>query len=116
MVDDELRRLLERFQAENAAAHVETRRYFDAKTEDLRGQYEVTAEGLRHEIRLVAESVTVLGEKVEREVNRLDEKMDSGFAETQAMIKFSHADLDRRITALEGGSPDSGESKRRSSK
>ena len=27
--------------------------------------------------------------------------MDRGFAETQAMIKFSHAELDRRISKLE---------------
>jgi hypothetical protein len=32
---------------------------------------------------------------------RLDEKIDRGFAETQAMIKFSHAELDRRLLKLE---------------
>ncbi len=28
--------------------------------------------------------------------------MERGFADTQAMIKFSHAELDRRVRALEG--------------
>ncbi len=27
--------------------------------------------------------------------------MERGFAETQAMIKFSHAELDRRVSKLE---------------
>lgn len=29
--------------------------------------------------------------------------MRRGFADTQAMIKFSHAELDRRVRALEEG-------------
>ena len=92
MIDDELRRLLEAMQEQNNAAHAETRRHFD-----------VTAEGLRHEVRLVAESVATLDEKMTREVARLDEKMDRGFADTQAMIRFSHAELERRIRSLEQG-------------
>lgn len=36
----------------------------------------------------------------------LEERMERGFVETQAMIKFSHAELDRRVRALESGLAD----------
>jgi len=36
-----------------------------------------------------------------REIGDLREEMKRGFAETQAMIKFSYAELDRRVTVLE---------------
>lgn len=68
----------------------ETRRHFD-----------VTAEGLRTQIQTIAEAVTSVGEQLGREAVRLEEKMDRGFAETQAMIKFSHSELDRRVRSLE---------------
>jgi hypothetical protein len=52
-------------------------------------------------VRLVAEGVALLDEKALREIRRLDEKVDRGFAETQAMIKFSHVELERRFRTLE---------------
>ncbi len=63
---------------ENAAAHIETRRHFD-----------VTAEGLRHEIRIVAEGVVTNTEKI----GQLD-------------AKFTRitSDLDTRVTRLEAAS------------
>lgn len=79
MTDDDLKRLFD-----------EMRRYFDVSTEAVRG-----------EIRTVAEAVANLDEKIDRQGDRLEEKIDRGFAETQAMIKFSHAELDRRVSRLE---------------
>jgi len=38
---------------------------------------------------------------VDAKVDGLDSKMARGFADTQAMIKFSHAELDRRLRTLE---------------
>lgn len=90
MTDDELKRLFSEMRQENAAAHEQTRRHFD-----------VTAEGIRDDIRSVAEAVAALDEKVERENADLSEEVRRGFAETQAMIKFSHAELDRRVRTLE---------------
>ncbi len=90
MSEDELKRLLESMRQENAAAHVETRRHFD-----------VSSEGLKQDIGHVAEAVTQLDEKLDREIGELGEQMASGFSETQAMVKFSHAELDRRVRALE---------------
>jgi uncharacterized protein YceH (UPF0502 family) len=75
---------------ENAAAHYETRRHFDVMTE-----------GTRKDIQLVAESVGLLTGKLEHTATSLDAKIDRTAAETQAMIKFSHAEIDRRMRTLE---------------
>ncbi|HVT45512.1 MAG TPA: hypothetical protein VMT00_14120 [Thermoanaerobaculia bacterium] len=94
MTDDELEGLFDSLRQENLAAHEETRRYLG-----------VTAEAIRHEVRLVAKAVAQLDAKVGREVERLDTTMDRGFAETQAAIRFSHAELDRRLRAVEAKTP-----------
>ena len=79
MTDEELRSLFE-----------ETRRHFDVVAERLEGRIES-----------VAEAVAVLDEKLEREAADIQAEMRTGFADTQAMIKFSHAELDRRLRTLE---------------
>src|ERR1700693_5054789 len=78
MTDDEVKALFER-------AVGEIRRHFD-----------VTAERLEGRIDLVDEALTRLDEKLDRSVDRLDQKIERTAADTQAMIKFSHAELDRR--------------------
>ncbi len=90
MTDEELRQLFEGIRQENAAAHEETRRLSN-----------VTAEGLRQEIRLVGESVLQIDKKLDRTAQEIRAEMRQGFAETQAMIKFSYAELDRRVSSLE---------------
>jgi hypothetical protein len=45
-MDDEVKRLLETMRQENAAAHVDTRRYFDVVADDLRHRIETVAEGV----------------------------------------------------------------------
>ncbi len=94
MTDDELKRLLTQ-QTEEIRAH------FDRAIEESRRHFDVSAEGLRQEIQVVTEAVTGVDRKVESEAGRLDEKLERGFAETQAMIKFSHVELDRRVSSLE---------------
>jgi len=103
MTDDDLKGLFAALQRENAgmreenaAAHADTRRHF-----------EVLTEGTGKDIQLVAESVLLLGEKLDRTATSLDEKIDRTAAETQAMIKFSHVETDRprgqaRVERLEG--------------
>lgn len=97
MTDDDLKALFAALQrenadmrAENAAAHADTRRHF-----------EVLTEGTRHEILVVAESVAAVNEKLDREAGDIRDEMRRGFTETQAMIKFSHADIDRCMRTLE---------------
>ncbi|HVT03728.1 MAG TPA: hypothetical protein VHL58_10190 [Thermoanaerobaculia bacterium] len=126
MSDDELKRLLEA----NAA---ETRGHFDrlesrfsglekkvdafsglekkvdasvASVAELHRHFDVITESVKHEIQVVAEAVAQLDEKVGRENEDIREELRRGFAETQAMIKFSHAELDRRVRTLEQGLSD----------
>lgn len=66
--------------------HAQTRRHF-----------EVVAEGLRSEIRQVAEGVLNVDEKL----GRFRQEVQVEFNEIKAMIRFSYAELDRRVRTLE---------------
>jgi hypothetical protein len=104
MTDDELKGLLDTMRQENSASHEETRRRFDAvdvRFAELHRHFDVVTEATKHEVRLVAESVAQVKEELNRETNALRQEMSRGFAETQAMIKFSHVELDRRVNVLE---------------
>ncbi len=74
-----------------------------SETEEIKRHFDVVAEGLRSEIKLVAEALDGKIDAVDAGVGRLEEEMRRGFAETQAMIKFSYAELDRRVSQLETG-------------
>ena len=50
---------------------------------------------------LVHEGLVMLNEKIDREAGDIRSEMRAGFEETHALIRFSHADLDRRVTRLE---------------
>lgn len=90
---------------ENKRSQAEARADFERSAERLaamvRQHFDVSTEAVRHEVQLIAEGVAQLGERVSREIGRLDEKVDRGFADTQAMIRFSHAELEKRVRALE---------------
>jgi hypothetical protein len=108
MTDDELRNMFDlvlqeiaQVRQENTDAHAETRLYIDQKVTENRHFFQVLHEGTKHEIGLVAEKVVHLDEKLDNVKNELEERMEQGFTETQAMIKFSHAELDRRMRTLE---------------
>lgn len=121
---EETRRVL---REENAAAHAETRaelRREMAKSVDdakrvLRREskiehektrqlvnnfvehFEEALKSAREPLQFLAEGIRSVDQKLDREVADIRAEMRNGFAETQAMIKFSHVELDRRITALE---------------
>jgi exonuclease VII large subunit len=123
MNDDDLRRLFEearRHVDETAAEtrrHVddkaaETQHHFDETAADMRRHvdetaaetrrhFDVSTEAFRHELRLLAESVDVKINRLSDDLHDLREETAQGFADTQSMIKFSHAELDRRVTSLE---------------
>jgi hypothetical protein len=65
---------------------VETKRHFD-----------VVGESLRTDIRIVAEGHVMLNEKIER----LRGEMHSEFDELRSAIRFSYAEIDRRVSTLE---------------
>jgi uncharacterized protein YceH (UPF0502 family) len=101
MAEDDLKRLLE-------GQYAETRRHFDevadrieAQFADSRHLFKTTAEDLRKEIRLVAEGVVTTREALDREIAHVRHDIARTTAETQAMIRFSHAELDRRVRTLE---------------
>ncbi len=64
---------------------------------ETRRHFEVVAEGLRSEIRQVAEGVLSVDEKL----GRFRQEVQAEFDEIKAMIKFSYAELDRRVRTLE---------------
>lgn len=86
MAEDELKRLLDDMRQDNAAmrqesasAHEETRRLFAATADRLSAEnrhfFLTTAEGLRHEIQLVAEGVSDTREALSRETADIRDEM-----------------------------------------
>ena len=51
--------------------------------------------------RLLEANAARIESAIEGKTNAIEQRMDLGFADTQAMIKFSHAELDRRIKYME---------------
>lgn len=101
----------------------QTRRHFDDKAAEMGRHFDVVAESLKSEIRLVAEGVMGANERLDRHEAKLDAvdgrltmvetKLDAfivetrtNFDEVRASIKFSYAELDRRLTFLESGFKD----------
>lgn len=52
---------------------------------------------LEQRLDLVGEGVVRLDQKLDRTTADFRDEMRRGFADTQAMVKFSHAELDRRV-------------------
>jgi len=83
----------------------ETRQYVDQSvqksSEETRRHFDVVAEGLRGDVRLLAEllaeSVSSLSERIEA----VRQEAAAEAAETRTLIKLSYGQLDRRVTALE---------------
>jgi hypothetical protein len=71
--------------------------FLSQRFEETRRHFDVVAEGLRGEIRAVAEGHLGLGSQLQefRDENELAHR------EILAAVKFSYAELDRRITRLE---------------
>jgi len=122
MIDEELKRLLEanteriekrfdtvdkRFEAIDNRFDAVDKRFeaIDKKVDDtatvLRRHAGVLAEDADKKLDFVVEALALLDEKLDRKTAALEERMDLGFADTQAMIKFSHAELDRRVRYME---------------
>ena len=102
---------------ENVAMHAETRQHFaeidarfagidarfagiDGRFDEIKRHFDVTAEQMRKHVMIVAVAVAHVDAKLDLHI----EQTERGFAETHALIKFSHADLDRRVTKLEESS------------
>jgi hypothetical protein len=80
----------------------ETQRHFDEKAAETALRFEVVAEALRGDVALVAEGVTALSGRLDRVEANLRQEIVRVEQELGAMIRFSYAELDRKIQALEG--------------
>ncbi len=65
--------------------------------EEIKRHFGVVAEGLERKIQLVAEGVATLNDKLDHHM----EENRAQFEEVKAMIRFSYAELDRRLRTLE---------------
>ncbi len=74
------------------------------ESEEIKRHFGVIAEGLRSDIRLVAEGVAMNTERLDRHEKELEafrQETNRNFTELRAMISLSHGELDRRVTTLE---------------
>ncbi len=70
----------------------------DRETADeIKRHFNVVAEGLRSEIRTVAEGLSATNEKIDRLESHIAEEL----SEIKAMIRLSFGELDRRMRSLE---------------
>jgi hypothetical protein len=51
--------------------------------------------------RLLEANAARIESTIDGKTTAIEQRMDLGFADTQAMIKFSHAELDRRVRYME---------------
>jgi predicted nucleic acid-binding Zn-ribbon protein len=64
-------------------------------------QFHVVSEGVIDQVKLVAEGVASVNEKLDRRFNELKTEIQETRQEVLAAVKFSYAELDKRITTLE---------------
>ncbi|HEX8254519.1 MAG TPA: hypothetical protein VF846_15350 [Thermoanaerobaculia bacterium] len=72
-----------------------------ADRHEMRGHFEALTELLETKIELVAEGVALVNERLEREAADIRAEMRDGFEQTYSLIRYSHGELDRRVTVLE---------------
>jgi hypothetical protein len=73
-----------------------------AYLEENRRHFDVVAERMTAQVQLVAEGVTAVAERLDRVERNLREEILGAQRELSAMIRFSYAELERRIQTLEG--------------
>jgi len=116
MTRDEMDEIKRHFESATA----ETKRHFDESSAEIRRafaesaaetkrHFEVVAEGLTAQIRLVAEGHGLLAEglrAVKEDVHEFRGESRHEFTELRAMMKLSYAELEGRVTRLEGALAD----------
>jgi predicted nuclease with TOPRIM domain len=69
--------------------------------EEIVHQFHVISEGVIDQVKQVAEGVANVDEKLDRRFNELRAEIQETRQEVLAAIKFSYAELDKRLTTLE---------------
>lgn len=95
----ELKRFLDQkfVQMDSRLEHTATKQEVTRQFEETKRYMGVLSEDLRYKIDLVVEGHQLLNQKIDN----LSQETKEGIRETQAMIKFSYAELDRRISTVE---------------
>jgi hypothetical protein len=79
-------------------ASIDLRRHVDATTAETRRQFHVVEEGLRGDMQLIVEGVTLRMDRLE---TTLREEIVRSHDSLTALIRLAYTDLDRRVTVLE---------------
>ena len=69
--------------------------------EEIVHQFHVISEDVISQVKQVAEGVANVDEKLDRRFNQLKAEIQETRQEVLAAVKFSYAELDKRITTLE---------------
>ena len=69
--------------------------------EEIIHQFHVVSEGVIDQVKLVAEGVATVNEKLDRIHQELKMEIQETRQEVLAAVKFSYAELDKRLTTLE---------------
>ena len=86
------------------AEFVDLRQHTEATNVETRRHFDVVAEGLRGDIRLLAEGFT----RIDRLEITLREEIARSYNALASLIRLTYTDLDRRVTALDRRPRDSG--------
>ena len=74
------------------------------QVDEIKRHFDVVTDGVRGEVQAVAEGVTSVAERIgslETSVGALRQEVRQEFSETQAMVRLSYSELDRRLRDLE---------------
>jgi len=71
------------------------------ETEEIKRHLGVVADGLRSEIRLVAEGLEGLRSEFRHEIGEFRKEVRAEFKEVRALIRFSYTELDERLKTVE---------------
>ena len=81
---------------------VATKEELGSQLAETRRHFEVVAERMQSQVRLVAEGVAEMSQRLDRRTAEITAKIEQESAETRAMIRFSYVQIERRIQELEG--------------
>lgn len=99
-IDDRFEKIDSRFEKIDERFDKVDARFVEFR-EDIIHQFHVISEDVISKVQLVAEGVATLNEKFDRRLDELEKKNEEQHKDILAAVKFSYAELDRRITALE---------------
>ena len=78
-----------------------TKKDLQGLKEEIVHQFHVISEGVISQVKQVGEGVANVDEKLDRRFNELKAEIQETRQEVLAAVKFSYAELDKRITTLE---------------